>query len=71
MEPCKVWIEKCEAARMIEDEFGTDKALTYLTASSSWTTWKPPRGSPTTRRNSLPSLPRSRRSSSPGNWRSF
>ena len=30
MEPCKVWIEKCEAARMIEDEFGTDKALRYL-----------------------------------------
>ena len=32
MEPCKMWIEKCEAARMIEDEFGTDKALTYLIA---------------------------------------
>jgi hypothetical protein len=30
MEPCKMWIEKCDAARMIEDEFGTDKALTYL-----------------------------------------
>jgi hypothetical protein len=30
MEPCNMWIEKCEAARMIEDEFGTDKALTYL-----------------------------------------
>ena len=30
MEPCKIWIEKCEAARMIEDEFGTDKALSYL-----------------------------------------
>jgi hypothetical protein len=30
MEPCKIWIEKCDAARMIEDEFGTDKALTYL-----------------------------------------
>jgi hypothetical protein len=30
MEPCKIWIEKCEAARMIEDEFGTDKALRYL-----------------------------------------
>jgi hypothetical protein len=27
-----MWIEKCEAARMIEDEFGTDKALTYLIA---------------------------------------
>jgi hypothetical protein len=27
---CKIWIEKCEAARMIEDEFGTDKALSYL-----------------------------------------
>jgi hypothetical protein len=30
IEPCKMWIEKCDAARMIEDEFGTDKALTYL-----------------------------------------
>ncbi len=30
LEPCKIWIEKCEAARMIEDEFGTDKALRYL-----------------------------------------
>jgi hypothetical protein len=30
MEPCKIWIEKCEAARRIEDEFGTDKALSYL-----------------------------------------
>ena len=30
MEPCKIWVEKCEAARMIEDEFGTDKALRYL-----------------------------------------
>ena len=30
MEACKIWIEKCEAARMIEDEFGTDKALIYL-----------------------------------------
>src|SRR6202040_4038974 len=30
MEPCKMWIEKCDAARMIEDEFGTDKALKYL-----------------------------------------
>jgi hypothetical protein len=30
MELCKVWIEQCEAARGIEDEFGTDKALAYL-----------------------------------------
>ena len=30
MESCKIWIEKCDAARMIEDEFGTDKALRYL-----------------------------------------
>ena len=26
----KIWIEQCEAARGIEDEFGTDKALAYL-----------------------------------------
>jgi hypothetical protein len=30
MELCKVWVEQCEAARRIEDEFGTDKALAYL-----------------------------------------
>jgi hypothetical protein len=27
---CKIWIEQCEAARGIEDNFGTDKALRYL-----------------------------------------
>ena len=26
----KIWIEQCEAARGIEDEFGTQKALEYL-----------------------------------------
>ncbi len=26
----EIWIEQCEAARSIEDEFGTDKALEYL-----------------------------------------
>ena len=26
----KIWVEQCEAARRIEDEFGTDKALDYL-----------------------------------------
>src|SRR4051794_16051360 len=30
MDPCKVWVEQCEAARRVEDEFGTDKALAYL-----------------------------------------
>ena len=30
MNPCKVWIEQCEAARGIEDEFGTPNALAYL-----------------------------------------
>lgn len=30
MEPCKIWMEQCEAARGVEDEFGTDKALLYL-----------------------------------------
>ena len=28
--PCKIWIEQCDATRHIEDEFGTDKALSYL-----------------------------------------
>jgi hypothetical protein len=30
MSQCKVWIEQCEAARNIEDDYGTDKALDYL-----------------------------------------
>ena len=30
MEFCKIWIDVCDAARRIEDEFGTDKALKYL-----------------------------------------
>jgi hypothetical protein len=30
MEPWKRWIEQCEAAREIEDEFGTPRALDYL-----------------------------------------
>jgi hypothetical protein len=30
MEPCKIWIDQCEAARRIEDEFGTPNALDYL-----------------------------------------
>src|SRR6478752_3249219 len=30
MNLCKVWIEQCEAAKVIEDEFGTQKALAYL-----------------------------------------
>ena len=32
MEPYEVWVEQCEAARRIEDDFGTDKALRYLVA---------------------------------------
>jgi hypothetical protein len=32
MNPCKIWMEQCEAARVIEDEFGTPKALAYLVA---------------------------------------
>ena len=30
MELHKLWIEQCEAARGIEDEFGTQQALKYL-----------------------------------------
>lgn len=29
-EPHKIWIEQCEAAEAIEDDFGTQKALEYL-----------------------------------------
>ncbi len=30
MKPCKVWIEQCEAARRIKDNFGVPNALAYL-----------------------------------------
>src|SRR5580693_8999740 len=30
MNLCKIWIEQCEAAKAIEEEFGTQKALVYL-----------------------------------------
>jgi hypothetical protein len=30
MQPGRTWIEQCEAARGIEDQFGTGKALDYL-----------------------------------------
>jgi hypothetical protein len=30
MEPHRIWVEQCDAARGIEDEFGTAKALDYL-----------------------------------------
>src|SRR4051794_16749723 len=30
MQPRKLWTEQCEAARGIEDDFGTQKALDYL-----------------------------------------
>lgn len=30
MKFCKIWIDQCKAARGIEDDFGTDKALVYL-----------------------------------------
>lgn len=30
MNLCKIWVEQCEAARTIKDEFGTDKALARL-----------------------------------------
>ncbi len=30
MQPQGIWVEQCEAARGIEDEFGTQKALEYL-----------------------------------------
>jgi hypothetical protein len=29
-QPHKIWIEQCYAARCVEDEFGTPKALDYL-----------------------------------------
>jgi hypothetical protein len=30
MIPCKVWVEQCDAARRIEDDFGVQNALDYL-----------------------------------------
>jgi hypothetical protein len=37
---CKIWIEQCQTARGIEDEFGVPRALAYLIGrvarSSNW-----------------------------------
>jgi hypothetical protein len=30
MQPCKIWIEQCQATEGIEAEFGTEAALEYL-----------------------------------------
>ena len=30
MQPWKIWIEQCEAASRIEDDFGTQQAMDYL-----------------------------------------
>ncbi len=30
MRLCEIWKEQCDAARQIEAEFGTEKALDYL-----------------------------------------
>jgi 5'-deoxynucleotidase YfbR-like HD superfamily hydrolase len=30
MNPHRSWLEQCEAAKTIQDEFGTDRALAYL-----------------------------------------
>jgi hypothetical protein len=30
MDPCKIWIEQCKAARTVEDKFGIRNALDYL-----------------------------------------
>ena len=68
MEPCKIWIEQCEAARRIEDEFGTDKALDYLIGEKFLNFLEAAETTPLSEPRSPPSLPRSRRSSSPGNW---
>ena len=32
----KIWIEQCEAARSIREEFGIEKALGYLILQTRW-----------------------------------
>ena len=71
MEFHKIWIEQCEAARGIEVEFGTERALDYLIGESSSISCKPPKPILTIERKSPPSLQTSRRSSSVGNWPSI
>jgi len=34
MKPERIWIEQCEAAKGIEDQFGTAKALDYLVCAA-------------------------------------
>ena len=73
MEPCKIWIEQCEAARRIEDDFGTDKALDYLIREKFLNFLEAAETDASFAPRSPTSLTRSRRSSSDGNslsaWR--
>ena len=57
---CDVWIEQCEAAEQIEDEFGTQKALDYLIGEKFLNSSKPLRPMPNSVRRFLPSWLRSR-----------
>jgi hypothetical protein len=68
----KIWIEQCEAARGIENEFGTQKALAYLVGEKFLNyLGEPPKRTPTSGPNFLRSLPKSKQFSSLGNCRSI
>lgn len=67
-EPHKIWIEQCEAAEQIEGEFELQKALDYLIGEKFLNFLEAAKPTPISERRSLPSSPRSRRSSSGGSW---
>ena len=68
MTPSEIWIEQCEAAREIEDGFGTQRALSYLIGEKFLNFLEAADDDPEFRAECLRSLRRSRRSSSVGNW---
>lgn len=71
MTPHNIWIEQCEAATAIEDEFGTDKALAYLIGEKFINFLEAAEADAAFRGEIPPSLPKSKASSSRGSWSSI
>ena len=65
---CDVWIEQCEAAKQIEAEFGTQKALDYLIGEKFLNFLQAAETDAEFRAEIPAFVAESRRSSSPGNW---
>ena len=64
---CDIWKDQCDAARHIEDEFGTQKALSYLIGEKFLNFLEAAETDAELRAEIPPSWRRSKRSSRPGN----